>query len=114
MGFHDGKRLLNFTLHNAQNRSAANRAGAAAGRGAIFRARDFFVRFLCGLDMDCDIPRYELDVLRWHKTEPRKESDNIDRKDAQIWLNMNGYLARNDAGYFSITQKGTRILVTRR
>lgn len=38
--------------------------------------------------MGHDIPRYDLDVLRWHKDQPRPESENTDRRDAQLWLAM--------------------------
>jgi hypothetical protein len=62
--------------------------------------------------MDCEIPSFELNVLRWHKDRPRIDSDNFDRRDAQLWLAMTGFLGRNDDGEFSITTRGIRVLAT--
>ena len=58
--------------------------------------------------MSDDIPRYELDVLHWHRDKVQKESDNADRRDAQLWLAMAGFLVRNENCAFSITQKGVK------
>ena len=60
--------------------------------------------------MSDEVPRYELDILRWHKDRPRQESDNDDRKDSQLWLALVGYLTRGDDGRYSITTKGLKYL----
>jgi hypothetical protein len=56
------------------------------------------------------IPRYELDVLRWHKDGPQKPCGNADRKAAQVWLAMNGYLVEKEDEGFSIITRGLRVL----
>jgi hypothetical protein len=62
--------------------------------------------------MHDEIARYELDVLRWHREQPRQESGEADRRDAQHWLAMAGYLTLGDKGRFSITTKGLRFLAS--
>lgn len=61
-------------------------------------------------DMPDEVPRFELDVLRWHREHPRPASADPDRQDAQLWLAMAGYLTRSEDGVFSITTKGIRLL----
>ena len=63
--------------------------------------------------MLAEIPRFELDVLRWHRDQSRRLSDENDRRDAQGWLALNGYIARNSEDRFSITPKGIHYLNTR-
>jgi hypothetical protein len=62
--------------------------------------------------MPDQIPRFELDVLRWHREMPRAESLNFDRRDAQLWLATAGFLTRSEQGLFSITTKGARVLAS--
>jgi hypothetical protein len=45
-----------------------------------------------------------------HKDGPQQPCENADRKDAQVWPAMNGYLVGKVDEGFSITTKGLRVL----
>jgi hypothetical protein len=60
--------------------------------------------------MSEELTFYELEVLGWHRSQPRKESDERDRKETQNMLAGLHYLTRSEQGVFSITTKGLKRL----